>query len=155
MNNYEIRLASMGDKKEILSIWKSKENKEYLSIPFNNEIDKCILGQRMYCVVLDNDIIGFGAYQIMKRIPEIRIKHLCVDKNYRRNRITTKIITRICFDLVDVNLPITATCRDGAENNKFYDRYKLKDYEITHTKTLLCRKYTLDKNKIIKEGIFI
>lgn len=31
----------------------------------------------------------------------------------------------------------------------------MNNYEITHTKTLSCRKYTLDKDKVIKEGIFI
>lgn len=147
---YTIRLANMVDKEQILKIWNDKKNKPNLSIPFNCEIDKCINQHRMYVVVLKDDIIGFGAYQIMKKEPEIRIKHLCVDEKYRRNGVAINIIFRIATDLIDIDLPLVAICRDGADNNNFYEKYKKENYTTVSRKTLNCRRYVMDKDKIME-----
>lgn len=148
--NYIIRAANINDKEGILKIWNDKDDKPNLSIPFNCEIDKCIKECRMYVVYDENYLIGFGAYQIIKKCPEIRVKHLCVDKHYRKRHIVSNIILSIILDTYNTGLPIVAICRDGADNNKFYEKYKKENYTIIPRKTLNCRRYILDKNEIIR-----
>lgn len=150
IDEYKITYATMNDKEQILKLWNDKDNKPNLSIPFNCEIDKCIKEVRMFCAYYENNVIGFGAYQIMKKSPEIRIKHLCVDKKYRRNKVASNIIFRMMLDLMGTDLPIVAICRDGADNNNFYEKYKKEEPTIVHRKTIDCRRYVLDKYKIMR-----
>ena len=136
------------DKPIILEIW--KRQKDIFGIPFNDEIDGLLENNQFLCAKDDGKIIAICAYKIMKRVPEIRICHLWVAKKYRKQNIATVLIANV-IDKADDSLPLTACCKDGAENNHFYERYAEKEYEIFHRKTLDVRKYYLDKNKFVEK----
>lgn len=108
-----IEYATMEDKSGVLKIWKDKENAKNLSIPFNAKVDKYLNEKRMFCIKNDGEIIAFGGFSIMKRNPEIRIEHLCVDKKYRNQHLAVSIMKRIVDEVKDINLPLIITCRDG------------------------------------------
>ena len=144
-----IEYATMNDKNDILKLWKEKENVKNLSIPWNEKVDKFLNEKRMFCIKQNGEIIAFGGFTVMKRFPEIRIEHLCVNKEYRNKRLATAIMKRIVEEVKDIDLPIIITCRDGAENNTFYEKFKLNNYTLIEKKSLNVRKYVLDKDKIL------
>ena len=86
----------------------------------------------------------------MKRNPEIRICHLFVCPEERNKQIATEYIKYIIEETKNLNLPLIVHCRDGAENNSFYEKYKLKNFTIlTRDSGFRNRVYELDKHKFI------
>ena len=85
-------------------------------------------------------------YRIMKRNPSIRIVKLCVQKEYRNNGYATMMIKKIIELLDNVDLPIYIECKDGAENNSFYD--KIAYFErIEDRKTMKVKFYKLNREE--------
>jgi ribosomal protein S18 acetylase RimI-like enzyme len=143
--NVNIELLKREDEKELLILWRKQG--DVLGIPFKSGLYKLIDAKQFYCIKENNKIIAFCAYKIMKRQPEVRLCHLCVDENYRNLGIAKFLIQNI-LKSIPSDLDFVAHAKDGAENNSFYDKYKLCDYEIEHKKTMDIRIYKLDKIKL-------
>lgn len=135
------------EKPIVLKIWKAQ--KGIFGIPFNQEIDELINERRFLCVREEGKIIAIGAYKRMKRSNEIRLSHLWTAYKYRGQGLQRKIISRILEDAGDGEL--TVYCRDGAENNSFYEKYKAKEPLLEERKTIKVRKYWLDREKIAEK----
>lgn len=143
-----IHYATFQDKAEILRLWKLKENRGVLGIPFNKDIDNMIQNKNMFVAKINEKIIGFGGYHVMKRNPEIRIEHLYICPEYRNHGYAMAIIGRILDDTKNINLDLTAKCRDGMPNNSFYEKISSQKYLAIQQKTITTRKYILDKDII-------
>lgn len=143
----KIELCTMDDIKEIRELW--KQGKPDLGIPFTSGLKKLIDSNRFFCTKNENGkIVSFCGYKIMKRNPEIRICHLLVSIEERNKHIATEYIKHIVKETNHLNLPLVVHCRDGADNNSFYEKYKLKNYTIiTRDSGFRSRVYELDKSK--------
>lgn len=141
-----IELCTMNDVQEIRKLWKL--SKQDLGIPFTKELQGLIDKNHFFCTKNnDGKIVSFCGYKIMKRNPEIRICHLFVCPEERNKHIATKYIEHIVEETKSLDLPLIAHCRDGADNNSFYEKYKLKDYDILiRDSGFKNRVYELNKN---------
>lgn len=143
-----IELCTLEDVQEIRNLWKL--SKQDLGIPFTNELHSLINNNHFFCTKDNNKIISFCGYKVMKRNPEIRICHLFVIPEERNKHIAHTYIKHIIKETENLNLPLIVHCRDGADNNSFYEKYKLKDYTIlTRDNGFRNRVYELDKDKFI------
>ena len=127
----------------ILEIWKRAG--DVFGIPYKQEINELIEGKRFLCIRENGKIVAMSGYKVMKKQPEVRIVHLWVAKTYRRKGLAVALIKELMER--GGNLALTACCKEGAENNKFYDRFAI-NYETETKKTMNVRKYYLDKEKI-------
>lgn len=141
-----IEMCTVEDIQEIKKLW--KQGGRDLGIPYTNELQNLINDNRFFCIKNNNnEIISFCGYKIMKRNPEIRICHLLVHKDERNKHIGFEHIKHIVRETKHLDLPLVAHCRDGAANNSFYEKYKLKDYStIIRESGFKIRVYELNKN---------
>ena len=140
----KIENLSLKDKPIIMKIWKAQG--DIFGIPYNSEIDGLIKKEQFICMKENNQIIAICAYKKNKNL--IKICHLWVAKKYRKKHIAIKLIASIIEKNIDCDFYVT--CKSGAENNTFYDKFKLKEPSIEHRLTIDIRKYYLDKNKIME-----
>ena len=139
-----LKFLSIEDIPKIKILW--KENRENLGIPFNKTLEELIEKESFLGLFDNNNLIGMCDYRIMKRNPSIRIVKLCVQKEYRNNGYATMMIKKIIELLDNVDLPIYIECKDGAENNSFYD--KIAYFErIEDRKTMKVRFYKLNREE--------
>ena len=139
-----LKFLSIEDIPKIKILW--KENRENLGIPFNKTLEELIEKESFLGLFDNNNLIGMCGYRIMKRNPSIRIVKLCVQKEYRNNGYATMMIKKIIELLNNVDLPIYIECKDGAENNSFYD--KIAHFErIEDRKTMKVRFYKLNREE--------
>lgn len=136
-----IRLLTNEDKDNIKLLWKS--NQINLGIPFNKSIDELIENKTFYGYFLDDKMIGMCGYKIYKRSNTIRIVKLCIKEEYRQNGYGTEIVNYILSKIKKYNLPIYVECREGADNNKFYDKIGLFD-RIEKRKTMNVKFYKIE-----------
>lgn len=129
---------------DIKNLW--KQNKDNLSIPFTKEIINPIQENRMFGIIVDGKLAGFCAYRVLKRNPAIMVDHLCVSKEFRNRGFAREILKKI-NSVTPKALPMVLTCRDGSENNTFYDKFA-KTYKIIEKKTMKLRLYTLNREKL-------
>lgn len=101
----------------------------------------------MFGVFVDENLVGFCAYRVLKRNPAIMIDHLCVAEEFRHNGFARDLLIKI-NSVAPKTLPMVLTCRDGSENNSFYDKFA-KSYITLDKKTMKLRLYTLDREKLI------
>lgn len=141
-----IELLTIGDIPEIKKLW--KQGGKDLGIPFTNELEGLINDNRFFCTKNDNnEIVSICGYKIMKKSPEIRICHLLVHKDERNKHIGFEHIKHIVNETKHFDLPLIAHCRDGALNNSFYEKYKLKDHDtIVRDSGFRSRVYELNKD---------
>ena len=139
-----LKFLSIEDIPKIKILW--KENRENLGIPFNKTLEELIEKESFLGLFDNNNLIGMCGYRIMKRNPSIRIVKLCVQKEYRNNGYATMMIKKIIELLNNVDLQIYIECKDGAENNSFYD--KIAYFERTEDrKTMKVRFYKLNREE--------
>ena len=139
-----LKFLSIEDIPKIKILW--KENRENLDIPFNKALEELIEKESFLGLFDNNNLIGMCGYRIMKRNPSIRIVKLCVQKEYRNNGYATMMIKKIIELLNNVDLPIYIECKDGAENNSFYD--KIAYFErIEDRKTMKVKFYKLNREE--------
>lgn len=141
-----IENLTIREKPIILKIWKSQGN--VFGIPFKSEVDDLIEKGQFYCMKEDNQIIAICAYKIMRK--GIKICHLWTAKRYRGQHIAIKLMNHIVKQHEDEE--VFVSCKDGADNNSFYERYKLEGPFITHGLNIDTREYKLDKHKIMEES---
>lgn len=127
---------------DILTLW--KEQGDVLGIPFRSTINKLINNGTFLCIRNKKELIAMCGYNIMKRCPEIRITKLCVRKSYRNRGLATALIRHILNITSNLKLDVYAECKDGAENNNFYDKFG-NVVSVKECKTMRVRKYKLNK----------
>ena len=145
----KIELCNIEDIQEIRSLWKL--SKKDLGIPYTKELQSLIDKNTFFCMKDDNEnIISFCGYKVMKRNPEIRICHLFVHPEERNKHMASEYIKHIVRETKHLNLPLIVHCRDGADNNSFYEKYKLKNFTIlTRDNGFKNRVYELDIDKFV------
>ena len=141
-----IDYLTIKDKPIILKIWKAQG--DVFGIPFKSEVDELIKKNQFICMKEKNNIIGICAYKITRK--GLKICHLWTAKRYRGQHIATKLMAFIIKNNEGIDLLVN--CKDGAENNTFYDKYKLKEPTKRYGLNVDVREYFLDKDKIIKKA---
>lgn len=143
---YKIECLTQEDVPKILILWKKQG--DVLGIPFKSTINKLIDSNCFFGIKENDKLIAMCGYKIMKRFPEIRITKLCVDEKYRRNSIATFLLKYVIDKTIDYGLQMTAECKDGVDNNFFYNHYG-SVIGIKECKTMKVRKYKIDINKVM------
>lgn len=138
----KIETLTDADIPDILELW--KKDRETLGIPFRKTIFDLLNNKSFFGVRCDGKLIAMCGYKIMKRNPSIRITKLCVDENYRKQGIALYLIRFIKGITKDIDLIMYAECKDGAENNSFYDKIGTL-HHTEERKTMTVRFYKIDK----------
>lgn len=142
----KIEYVEMADWKELMKIWRINQKDGVFGIPFKKDLEPMIKEKRFVCIKNNDEIIGLCGCQIMKRNPSLKIKHLWVSTEHRKKGFAIYMIN---FFIRQYKIrPIIVDCKDGAQNNTFYDKFSLQPYSIRSTKTMRIRQYILDENKI-------
>lgn len=144
-----IRVATLKDVDEIIALWKItlKSDGRCLAIPFRTGIDDLVKKQQFFVYVVDDKIIAFGGYKIMKRKNVIKIVNLCVDEKYRKNSIGIKIVKFLIEKTSNLGLRYIVECQEGAGNNTFWLKYG-RQIALKECKTMNVKIILLDDNLI-------
>lgn len=138
----EIEILTEADIPQILELW--KRDKETLGIPFRKTIFDLLNNKAFFGIKQDGNLIAMCGYKVMKRNPSIRITKLCVDENYRMRGIALRLIGFIKDITKDMDLKMYAECKEGAENNSFYDHIGTL-HHTEERKTMTVRFYEINK----------
>lgn len=143
-----IQVLTMENKADVKALW--KESPKDMSIPFEEEINKCLESGTFYGEYIDDILVCMGGLRIMKRKPEDRIIHLCVKKDYRNKGYGIKLIRYIANQKkkLENNHEFCVYFREGAENNSFWNKYINSNPERIEHKTMNTFRGILDFNKI-------
>ncbi len=133
------------DMPDILALWKKQG--DVLGIPFRNTINKLIDDGTFFCIHDKGRLIAMCGYKIMKRYPEIRITKLCVDEEYRNRGLAISLLQHIVLITSVLDLDAYAECKDGADNNNFYDKFG-EMVSIKECKTMKIRRYKINKSAV-------
>jgi len=138
------------DYAELMIIWRSQSDKAsgyIFGIPYKTEIYEMIDEKRFLCVRDNNKMIAICGFKVQKRNPIVKLCNIWVDPNYRRKRIATTMMAEVLKRVDESYYPVIS-CKDGAENNSFYESLKLQNYTIKSTNVMKVRTYILDREKI-------
>ena len=139
---HEIEKLDKKDIDDILNLW--KKDRETLGIPFRKTIYDLLNNKAFFGIKQNGKLIAMCGYKVMKRNPSIRITKLCVDEKYRKQGIALYLIRFIKNITKDTNLIMYAECKDGAENNAFYNKIGTL-HHIEERKTMTVRFYEINK----------
>lgn len=137
-----IEILNENDVDKILKLWKTEP--EVLGIPFRKSIFELINKQQFFGIKKDGELIAMCGYRVMKRNPSIRITKLCVNNTYRNKGIATDFIRYIQDKTDCLKLKMYAECKDGAENNGFYDKVGILHHK-EERKTMTVRFYEIKR----------
>ena len=141
-----ICIATGNDIEQIKKLWKKQG--DVLGIPYNNTIIELIRNKALYCIKDENEnVVAFCGYKIMKRTKVAKIVHLVVAEEHRRKKLGVSLVWYLYNILIPKKLPVVIECKDGADNNYFYDKIG-RLITTKHCKTMDVRLYVLDYNKI-------
>ena len=143
-----IRFAKIDDYSEITKLY--NKNSKNLGRYFKDDLVERITNHRFYLYILNDIIVGFCSYDIMKRKPSIQINYLCTNIDYRGRHIATDLIKKIIEDTKHLGLYYYAECLDGLDNNSFYDKIGKLD-EIVDKQKYKIRRYILYGNKELED----
>lgn len=143
-----IRFATLDDYSNITKLY--NKNSKNLGRYFKNDLIERIENNRFYVYILDDLIVGFCSYDIMKRNPSIQINYLCTNADYRGKHIATDLINKIIEDTKHLNLYYYAECLDGLDNNSFYDKIGKLD-EVIDKGNYKIRRYIIYESNTIKK----
>lgn len=143
-----IRYANLNDVSNLITIW-NQNGKNVLTIPYKSELNELISKNSFFVLEDNNAIIGFCGYKKMQRDPEIRICHLLIKSEHRNCGYGKYLLNYVIDNIKKINtnnLDIVLYCKDGAENNNFYDKLFGKNYTISNTKNdnIFLRKYYIN-----------
>ena len=125
---------------DILELW--NKEKDVLGIPFRKTIFDLIDAHSFFGIKIDGKLIAMCGYKIMKRNPSIRITKLCVDEEYRNQGIASMFIRLIQNKTNSLELKMYAECKDGANNNGFYEKIGILHHK-EERKTMSVRFYEI------------
>lgn len=145
MSNIQFRKATLDDKANLIELWKN--NRRTLSPFFKLSFDSII--KKLYVLTSNNTIIGMIGYVIHSN--KLYIKYLCVDNAYRHNGYAVHLISNMLKDVGCDGYTVIAECKDGADNNTFYDKYSIT-YTIEDKKSMKCRNYIMDVTKFLDKN---
>lgn len=131
-----IRKLTIQDYQNFSALWKANANA--LSVPYEKILKDALTLHQSYGIFINDKLIGFGGYQVMQNKNEIRIIHICIDKNYRKQGYGFQIVSFIIQQIKMLNIlkPIFVYYRKGAENNGFWEKYTYNEREEQHKKTM-------------------
>ena len=137
----QLRQAKLDEWEQIYKL--GGKNSKLLGPSNPAEIRDAIAKESLLVVSHEDKIVAFCLYNILKKSDMITVSQICVDDNYRGNKLASKMLDHI-LDTYKRN--IKTTCVEDSTAELFWSKVAEKYEELPGKKRPICR-YRIEKFK--------